>query len=601
MSTEKMKGIVDTPIQKSDQDAFGINKYVDGLIEFIKNTETPITIALQGEWGSGKTSLMNTLKNKLCENEERSFTGIWINTWQYSLMKDPEQTLVSIILALTEQLSKHANDKNKEEVKRILKGLLKISFSIAGKFVGANLDSDVFYNEQEEKTVLKLRDALNELICHSNKEYIFFIDDLDRLEPPVAVKVLELLKNIFDLNHSIFILAIDYDVVVKGLEPKFGKHTAENEREFRSFFDKIIQLPFTMPLGSYVIDDFLISNLKKIDFLDEKDKEDDIELKELLSNIARFSLGTNPRSLKRLLNSLSLVACINKSNYELDKNLTDTTIFKVFSFSMMCIQISYPQIYLVLQKFPDFPKWNQDAIKMELPEISIETVKKLKETEEFDEEWEQVLYRICEKDNNTHLKRNALNISALLNLLKDFVTSKEENNICIESLVKKSIGLSAVTSVNTSENQFKEIDSNLFLSEFVSKVFEKIKMKLHDKQINRKGNKLFFDDVEIDFRAPIVYDQNKPDDRRMLSIHKTRNDKDIQKTKELLENKFMTAMPQYINERHVGSYSPTLIMYNYIKREKNNVKDFYEEKMVELFVTIIVDTHEVIEYVRNIS
>ena len=50
---------------------------------------------------------------------------------------------------------------------------------------------------------------------------------------------------------------IDYDIVVKGLESKFGPKTDENEREFRSFFDKIIQVPFSMPTGTYDIENFL--------------------------------------------------------------------------------------------------------------------------------------------------------------------------------------------------------------------------------------------------------------------------------------------------------------------------------------------------------
>lgn len=64
------------------------------------------------------------------------------------------------------------------------------------------------------------------------------MDDLDRINPSDAVEVLEALKNMFDMNHCIFILAIDYEVVVKGLEGKFGKKTEENEREFRSFLIK---------------------------------------------------------------------------------------------------------------------------------------------------------------------------------------------------------------------------------------------------------------------------------------------------------------------------------------------------------------------------
>ena len=84
-------------------------------------------------------------------------------------------------------------------------------------------------------------------ISEANKRgVIVFVDDLDRLNPPVAAEIPELLKNIFCINDCISVLAIDYEVVVKGLEPKFGKLTDKNEREFRSFFDKIIQVPFSL-------------------------------------------------------------------------------------------------------------------------------------------------------------------------------------------------------------------------------------------------------------------------------------------------------------------------------------------------------------------
>lgn len=45
----------------------GIEPYVKGLVNFLKGTVTPMTVALQGEWGSGKTSLMYKLKDELCD------------------------------------------------------------------------------------------------------------------------------------------------------------------------------------------------------------------------------------------------------------------------------------------------------------------------------------------------------------------------------------------------------------------------------------------------------------------------------------------------------------------------------------------------------
>ena len=123
---------------------------------------------------------------------------------------------------------------------------------------------------------------------NNQKGFLFFIDDLDRIDPPVAVKILELLKNIFDLPRCIFVLAIDYDVVVKGLKPKFGELTPQNEREFRSFFDKIIQLPFSMPMSSYKIDKFLTEKLKDIGFLSDTEINN-IELTTTLSEFAHWS------------------------------------------------------------------------------------------------------------------------------------------------------------------------------------------------------------------------------------------------------------------------------------------------------------------------
>jgi len=57
--------IIDVPRKYSEADLFGIQKYQNALVKFISLTNTPITIALQGEWGSGKTSLMNQLRYEL--------------------------------------------------------------------------------------------------------------------------------------------------------------------------------------------------------------------------------------------------------------------------------------------------------------------------------------------------------------------------------------------------------------------------------------------------------------------------------------------------------------------------------------------------------
>ena len=78
--------VVDQPA-KANEDRLNMKAYADALTDFISNAQSPLTIALQGEWGSGKTSLMNALKTSLVDRGDAPYLGVWINTWQYSLLQ----------------------------------------------------------------------------------------------------------------------------------------------------------------------------------------------------------------------------------------------------------------------------------------------------------------------------------------------------------------------------------------------------------------------------------------------------------------------------------------------------------------------------------
>ena len=203
MENKKLTSVIDVPREAGQADLFGIDKYKDALVEFIGTTTTPITVAIQGEWGSGKTSLMNTLKDELCDQEGKKFHPIWLNTWQYSLMKSEEETLISIINGLTNEIAEIATEKD-SSLEKLAKKSLSILSRIAGASVkvavsattGQRVDEvvDALSNDARDTTILKLRDSLNELISSiietDDKDgFLFFIDDLDRIDPPVAVNI----------------------------------------------------------------------------------------------------------------------------------------------------------------------------------------------------------------------------------------------------------------------------------------------------------------------------------------------------------------------------------------------------------------------------
>ena len=443
--------VIDIPRKKSEADLFGIQKYQNALVEFVNHSHTPLTIALQGEWGSGKTSLMNLLDDELCD--KGTFYRVWINSWQYSLMRTPEEAILKIVEGMIEQILKTLSDndgKNKtvENVKSIFK---KISFA-GGKFLakqiadkaGLNPDGvDAFFDGggSEGAEISRMKKEIEKLIAEiietskdKNKTgFIFFIDDLDRIDPPVAVQILELLKNIFDLDKCIFVLAIDYDVVIKGLEPKFGKLTPQNEREFRSFFDKIIQMPFSMPVASYTIDVYLIDALKNIGFITEEEATEN-QYKESLTELASLSVGQNPRALKRLTNTLSLITIINKYGDEQQNEIENE---KLIGFAMVCLQIAYPYVYNKLIEDSNFINWNDEtALKLDLESLTPEQQARLNSTAEFDEPWEKVLFRMCQKE--TYSKNRVFQISRLLNKVKELIPKERDLGEVIAAILEQS-------------------------------------------------------------------------------------------------------------------------------------------------------------------
>lgn len=499
--------ITDIPREGNGKDdKFGLIAYEQGLETFLRGASTPITVALQGEWGSGKTSLMNVLKNDLCgdNNNPGEFLSVWINTWEYSLMRNPSEALLQILLKMTKDVDKISENPGKA-LQAFGKFVVGVTRNIADNYVpGAGQAIDSIIKKNTDNSIEYLRKELQENIntCISNndkKGIIFFIDDLDRIDPPVAVELLELLKNIFTLKHCIFILAIDYDVVIKGLKPKFGELNDKNEREFRSFFDKIIQVPFSMPVSQYSTKDYLIKKLNDIGVLDSTDKNDVILTKKL-NKAELLTVGHNPRSIKRFLNTLSLIKCINEARQKFDnvpsaqdnEDPSERKLNILLNLAIVGIQVAYPKVYQLLCIEPGFTKWDDKiASKMGIPSVDEQTKERLKLFKEFDEPWEQVLYRLCLTDKYLH--NNAVNISQLLNMLREEIqniASKNVNNETeseqpseaetIKKILEYQMSQAAITNYAAGDTQPISYDLGELMRNVQRKLFDYIKTKIQN-------------------------------------------------------------------------------------------------------------------------
>lgn len=395
----EQSNVTDLPLAPNLQDQLGLSNYTRALCSFVKSAKTPMTIAVQGEWGCGKTSLMNSLfahcccnfkfsphfnekhqTNVLDENEVRPYLGVWINTWQYSMLKNDSDAQVAVIKGVAREMNAQmdmllGSSTAKEIGRKLMISLGGIALTAARvgiHSIGLNPQSlddikEARESEQDGPDYVrrKFKESVESYISEYNerqrdrdkvKGFIFFIDDLDRLDPPVAVQILSLLKNLFEAEHCIFILAIDYEVVVEGLESRFGKKTESNEREFRSFFDKIIQLSFRVPIESYRIDTFLKSLLTEIKFFKDAKTLDNEEFLSDITNLVLNSCGKNPRSIKRMVNTLSLVKKLHEFNpTRLEQEYPET--FSKLLIGIVCVQSAYPRIYEELLKRQNLFGW----------------------------------------------------------------------------------------------------------------------------------------------------------------------------------------------------------------------------------------------------
>ncbi len=87
-------GVSDNPIGLDDADALGLRPIAASMARFLRNTETKPTVAIGvvGPWGSGKTSLMNLVRQELAARDVRT---VWFNAWH----NQKEENLLAALLA----------------------------------------------------------------------------------------------------------------------------------------------------------------------------------------------------------------------------------------------------------------------------------------------------------------------------------------------------------------------------------------------------------------------------------------------------------------------------------------------------------------------
>ncbi len=507
--SESNSNLIDRPKLGVEEDLLGVNRYINALSKFLSKAAMPTTIAIQGEWGSGKSSVINSLRYNLCDTAEnpeqgKPFHSIFLNMWEYSLLNTPEETIESVIRGLldevTQFLEKHEHTNGaidtlkKISSSRLFKAALKggrmATALYGGEVVGGAIDKigEIISGEDtppKEFRPAEFRKAVGSAIDEciqkdhikgdtAKRGFMIFVDDLDRINPESAVQILEMLKNFFEVNQCIFVLAIDYNVVVKGLKAKLGSKDENDERAYRSFFDKIIQMPFTMPTEKYHVDSYIAASLKQIGYctdddldvkvIDKEGEENDRTFIQAIADITSNSTGSNPRSIKRLLNSLSLLQYMYEEDQaagEIKNAPALAHVERIINYAFVCMQIAYPEVYRFLVKEPVYTQWSLDTADSF----------KIKGFNEYYKHWletigdesikpDNILYQAiiacyC-KQSSTWLQNRASSIIEILIMIEELCSL---NNKDFVELIPAILDMSSVTAIAGEDD--KKVKTNI--------------------------------------------------------------------------------------------------------------------------------------------
>ncbi|SMQ78385.1 KAP family P-loop domain-containing protein [Bacillus sp. OV166] len=224
---------------QQDNDVLGFEAQAKHIAGFINNHTPlyPFAIAINGPWGSGKS----TMANFIMKNLDMSCEAIPFNPW---LVSDKE-TLISnlfeeIFIRLrrkdenTDGTSQKLSHQFLAYSKKVLPTTVKALTYATSLYLGieersANFISGVmgdFSKEiKEEYENMPLSEIKQNLEAEMKKEYVdrnkkivVFIDEIDRLLHDEIVTVLKMIRSTLNLPGLFFVISMDYNAVIEALK-----------------------------------------------------------------------------------------------------------------------------------------------------------------------------------------------------------------------------------------------------------------------------------------------------------------------------------------------------------------------------------------------
>ena len=241
------------------------NEDLKQFILLLNSFDTEMSIALDGDWGSGKTFFVKQAQmilesyNEFCNKEENKDVEIikkamklnddelelqvpiYYDAWSNDNDNDP---ILSIVYEIIKKVETNYDFKKE-------KNWLKIGAQIASFFSGKDIKTlvdlleseDILAGVKAEKSLYDLvAEFLDSLMIEKGNRLVIFIDELDRCKPSYAVKLLERVKHYFNNDRVTFVFSINSAELQHTVKMYYGQDF-DGYRYLDRFFGMRIELP----------------------------------------------------------------------------------------------------------------------------------------------------------------------------------------------------------------------------------------------------------------------------------------------------------------------------------------------------------------------
>ncbi len=297
----------DRPIQKSEQDRLGRTVFSKSLARCILDHKNPesLVIGLNGNWGSGKTSVINLTLEELrfasgnSLDDERAII-LNFSPWSYS---GQEQIVYSFFRRLTSEMRQAAYFENSEKIIYLLE--LYVSFfthkpvpnALRPKHFLKRTTEDT-YGWESGRDLTMVKAELNELLSHQKHKIIIFIDNISRLVDNEINQIFQIVKSMGDFSNTIYVLSFDKAHIIGAMNRLHGIGGIE-------YVDKLIQLPFTIPeISKQDLTLILLDRLKKLLISVPEDSWDKDYWADIYYSTIKYFFE-NVRDITRYVNTVS--------------------------------------------------------------------------------------------------------------------------------------------------------------------------------------------------------------------------------------------------------------------------------------------------------